>query len=568
MPMSVISCCILAVLKLSMPAAGERRTVDVALDSDGRADVSVDVPVSDIQQLWTPDMQLPYLERKWRIVKDSSPQSSMPCIAYFNLAETNVLFFGADALDGDGRIVSRMNQERGVYEVSFSCAAGADRPEKRFKVTLDRRAVPWTEAVGEWRESLPYKRGRYPDGAWKPVFCSWYAVHAAVTSDWTERMAAIAADLGFGTFILDDGWSYDEVRRVNPGTIETWYRDVGKWDSFSPVKFPDFRAHCARMHALGLNYVVWVAPYFIGIRSDAYRRWGFEDRKGAHAVEGNVLADIENRQMMADVTEQLVSLLEDSGIDGLKVDFLDYVPTSVDRPHGALAHAYVTDLMRRLRNVRPNGLFEFRQNYATPANAALATQFRAGDVPFEWQANLLRLAQIRLCMGDGVPIHSDPICWADAETDDNVSRHFMAAMAGVPMLSTDLGKLSPRRRDQIRGWIGLYTRRIARFQREGVWKVFYRNGGLSGLVSTRGDEALALVADPRGFAELCVNTGRRKLLVLNLGYEELKTPNGVRIAPASYSDLSDSSVKMAERASVCYHSSEMSMPLKSQERRP
>ena len=87
-----------------------------------------------------------------------------------------------------------------------------------------------------------------------------------------ERTAAIAAELGFGTFILDDGWSYDEAKHVNPETIKTWYRDVGRWDAFSPLKFPDFQSHRERMRKLGLNYVVWVAPYFVGTRSEAFRR--------------------------------------------------------------------------------------------------------------------------------------------------------------------------------------------------------------------------------------------------------------------------------------------------------
>lgn len=517
--------------ELSIPKAGSREVVRIDPSAAKKCELSFCVPISDVQQMWTPDMQTPFLERKWWISKASAPQSSMPCIAWFNMAESNVFFFGAAALEWDCLVESKINQERGVYEVKLTVAAGSG-VLKPFDVTLDRRAVPWTQSVDEWRDSLPYARGTYPAAAWEPAFCSWYAVHAALDAQWVERTAAIAVDLGFGTFILDDGWSYDEAKRVSPETIKTWYRDVGAWDSFSPVKFPDFRRHRERMRKLGLNYVVWVAPYFLGSRSAAFRRWGYDRRPNVNVVEGNALTDIENQAMMESVADQLVRLMRDSELDGLKIDFLDAVKPSVADPHGARSIEYIADLMKRLREVKPDGVFEFRQDYATPITASLATQFRAGDVPFEWQANLLRIAQIRLTMGDGIPIHSDPIYWADSETDDNVSRHFMAAMAGVPMLSMDMEKMSPERRAAVRRWMRLYRETVAPFQRDGKWSVFYRNGGLVGLVGKLSGKSLVIVNDPAGFAVLRAAAGNGGMIVFNLGFESLVLPNGETVAPA------------------------------------
>ena len=524
---------------LHVPEVGERSVTTVETKGENRVEICFEVPISDIQQLWTPDMQVPFQERKWWVSKASSPQHSMPCIAYFNTAEQNVLFFGSESLEWDNRLESKVNQERGVYEVKLTVAAG-DGTLRPFKVTIDRRPVAWTQAVGDWRDGLAYGRGRYPDGAWKPVYCSWYAAHAAISAEWTERMATIAADLGFGTFILDDGWSYDEAKRVNPTAIKNWYRDVGKWDVFSKAKFPDFKAHRERMRRSGLNYIVWVAPYFVGTRSEAYRRWGYG--KDAKVVEGNTLTDIANAAQMESVTEQLVRLLKDADLDGLKIDFLDSIDSSVEHPLGARKHAYVTDLMNRLRAVRPDGVFEFRQAYATPINANLATQFRAGDVPFEWLANLMRIAQIRLTMGDGAPVHADPIYWSDAETNANVDRHFMAAMAGVPMLSMDLERLSPERRGTIRKWMRYYTDRIVRFQRSGHWEIRYHNGGLAGLVCTLGDEVLLIVNDPSGLGDLTQLVGKHQPTVLNLGTVPVAVSPGVTVAPAAAYPAADEPV--------------------------
>ena len=520
-----------ATLSLGIPAAGSRDVVSVDPAGDDTVTVSFEVPISDIQQMWTPDLKQPFQDRKWWIVKDSAPQCDMPYLAFFNMAEENRFSFGSASLEWDSRIESKINQEKGVYCVRLTVVAGPKGRLKPFKVTLDRRPVVWTRALSDWRDSLAYPKGTYPEAAWRPVYCSWYAVHAAVTQDWTERTAAIAADLGFGTFILDDGWSYDEAKRVNPETIKTWYRDVGEWTAFSKAKFPDFRAHRERMRKLGLKYIVWTAPYFIGTRSPAFAKWGC-DRRPGKPFEGNVLTDITDGAMMSSVTEQLVTLLRTADLDGLKLDFFDYVKPSVDEPRGAASLEYIGELMRRLREVKPDGVFEFRQSYATPVMAQFGTQFRAGDVPFEWLSNLMRIAQIRITMGDGVPVHADPIFWSDGETDDNVDRHFMAAMAGVPMLSMDLEKMSAERRARVRGWLGYYARHVEKFQRGGKWDVAYRNGGLAYVIARLGDETLAVVNDADAFGKAAGALDAKKAVVLNLGFADLVLPGGVRVGRA------------------------------------
>jgi len=417
--------------------------------------------------------------------------------------------------------------------VTLTVAAGKGAKLTPFKVTLDRRALRWTRVLDDWRGSLGYPKGRFPDAAWKSVYCSWYAVHAMATQDWTERAAAIAADLGFGIFIQDDGWSYDDAKRDNPETIPNWYQDVGKWDAFSTRKFPDFAAHRERMRKLGLTYIVWVAPYFIGTRSAAWYRWGYDKHPFTEPFEGNSLTDVRNKAQMDSVTEQLVRLLKTTDLDGLKIDFLDYLKTSVDDPNGAAAAAYVEDLMRQLRAVKPDGVFEYRQAYATPYTVHLATQFRAGDVPFEWYANLLRVAQIRLAMGDGVPIHADPIYWGDGETKENIDRHFMAAMAGVPMVSMDLEKMSASVRATVRNWLKLYAERIKRFHRAGRWEIVYRNGALSHVTSVLGDEIFVIAADAADAPAVRRAIGtRRKAIVFNLAYEPLDLGGGRSVAPA------------------------------------
>jgi len=518
-------------IRLSAPDVGLRSVETVDPQGSDRVVVHVDVPARDVQEMWMPSWIVPRQERKWSLSTESAPQSGIPYVAYFNATGTNAFSIGAESLVWDTKIVSKINQEKGVWEVTVTVVAGPGGALRPFAVTLDRRSVEWTEALADWRNSLSVPKGTYPADAWKPVYCSWYAKHAAIDQNWVEQTAAIASELGFKTFILDDGWSYDEAKRVNPETIKTWYRDTGRWNAFSKVKFPNFKAHREKMRAFGLNYVVWVSPYFVGTRSESYLKYGF-DKKGEKPFEGNVLADPTDRAFMDAVDEQLVGLMKESDLDGLKIDFLDYIRPSVEKPRGAVSLAYLERLMGKLRAVKPNGLFEFRQSYATPLTAHLATQFRVGDVPFEWLANLLGVAQIRVTMGDGVPIHSDPICWGLAETPDNINRHFLAAMAGVPMLSMDLERMSDEERSIVRRWISFYVKHIERFQREGRWHVDYRNGGVAFLTSVCTDEILVIVNEADSLRRLRPQLCGKKAVVLNLTFETLDLGCGMTVPPA------------------------------------
>jgi alpha-galactosidase len=529
------------VINLQAPQAGEK-AVKRIVASENKSVVRIDVPACDIQMMWMPPWRAPRQERKWRLQYTSAPQLSMPYVAYFNIVGRNSFSIGVSALEYDVNIESKINQEKGVWQVTVTVAAQQGEIIKPFFVTMDRRDKAWTEVLADWRQTLEYKNGNYPEDAWMPAYCSWYARHADITQSWVERTAVIAAEMGFKTFILDDGWSYDDAKRVSPETIVDWYRDVGKWDVFSKKKFPDFKAHREKMRALNLNYIVWTAPYFVGTRALAYTQYGF-DKKGDKPFEGNVLASPCDKEYMKEVDDQLVRLIKESDLDGLKIDFLDSVAPSVENPRALVTHAYLTNLMAKLRKVKPNGLFEFRQGYATPITASLATQFRAGDVPFEWLANLLRIAQIRLTMGDKVPIHSDPIFWSVYETDDNINRHFIASMAGVPMLSIDLESLPAKHRNIAKNWISFYKNYVKKFQLNGAWNVKYLGSSLQYVSSEVDDEILVIVNDPGIKEEVSSLIRNKKAVVLNLTYSELDFGNAKKVSPANAALFSKVSIK-------------------------
>ena len=101
--------------------------------------------------------------------------------------------------------------------------------------------------------------------AFDPVFCTWTAIHHDVSQEWVQRNARLAADLGFGTWLTDDGWFTDKAACAD-------YGHAGDWEPCI-TKFPDFAGHVRAVQEMGLRYVLWVAPFMIGDESGAAKRY-------------------------------------------------------------------------------------------------------------------------------------------------------------------------------------------------------------------------------------------------------------------------------------------------------
>ncbi len=457
--------------------------------------IALSIPIVDIQGYWTPQSRTPDNKLPWRVRVEAAAQRDFPFLSFFNAAGKNRCSVALTNLEDDSVISAQMNQETACFDISARIhVTDATRP---FSVIVDRRDVVWTEALAKWRDGLALPAGDYPDAAWNPVFCTWYAVHAAVTQEWVERNAAEAAKLGFGTFIIDDGWCFDVMKRVSPETIVSWYEMIGDWQ-FSTKKFPDVRNHIRRVQQLGLKYLVWVAPFLIGEKSDFRREHPGCMKRDYH--EGCYEFDPSCRDEAALLLQKMAALMRDYPLDGLKVDFLDYVRPNVERPRGREVHAFIRKLSASIRQHKPDALIEFRQSYATPLMLPYGTQFRAGDVPFDFIDNFQRLCQIRIGVGDGVPVHADPAYWSKADLPENISRHMIAAFAGVPMLSMDLCRLNDTERAILRHWLGFYREHLGLF-RAGKWHIRYGCSHVAWASVSNGAEQVIILQDDARMAE-------------------------------------------------------------------
>lgn len=475
------------------------------------------LPILDIHGFWTPEMRTPSSRLVWVIEGKSAGQSNFPYLCFLNSRQVNRCSIGLTDLDDDICIHAKMNQEKCTYDLTITAALA---PESRdFELILDERAIPWTSALAAWREALALPQPEFPDGAWEPVFCTWYAVHASVTQDWVEKNAEIASGLGFRTLIIDDGWCFDAMKRVTPETLGDWYEWIADWN-LSSKKFPDFENHRKRVQAMGMKYLFWVAPFLIGEKSRFIKE--YPDCYKQKRVSGCYPIDSRKEEAVSAQLEKMKHVIRDYGLDGLKVDFIDEIRPNVEAPEGQSVMKFVRSLSKGIRDVKPDALIEFRQSYATPGMAAYGTQFRAGDVPFDFIDNFQRLAQIRISMGDRVPVHADPVYWHPQESPMNISRHMIASLCGVPMLSMDLLDLNETERKIICRWLRFYREHLVTF-RDGKWKVAYHQSNTAYMGVSGADESIIVLLDPARLPEALEGVGE-KTTVLNLSEYDVLLP--------------------------------------------
>ena len=444
-------------------------------------------PVRNIQGYWTSDQYRPQMQLPWGLKLDSAAQRQMPFLVWFDQAGvTQAAFYLTDTAD-DASLQSRLSQSDSAFRLEWTIRLS---PETQpFEFAADRRALPFPETAASFRQRLLPENPVFPAGAWDPVYCTWYAFHAAYTIPELEKNAGLAAGLGFRTFILDDGWSYDTSKRLNSSTVSEWFSENGDW-ILSERKLPGFADHVKRIRDMGFNYLLWFAPFLTGRSS-----WLYAELKKANAIllesdDGSAAADPACPLIREVVIPRILEVFRKYHLDGLKVDFVDFVHPSLSVPRGRECLKQIRSLAEQLRAVKPDALIEFRQRYTTPAMLPYATNFRANDVPFDYLENLHRCCQIRMILGDGVPVHADPVCFHPEESRVNVARHMIASLAGVPMLSADLTKISPEHLAVIRRFLRFYHDHLATF-RTGHWTIRYDFGHVASVAVENETEMIA-----------------------------------------------------------------------------
>ena len=204
-------------------------------------------------------------------------------------------------------------------------------------------------------------RGFWKDRERPVLLNSWEASYFHFNETGIRKLAKTAKKAGMELFVLDDGW----FGRRNDDTSS-----LGDWTA-SRKKLPHGLDGLSQyIHALGMNFGIWVEPEMVSVDSDFYRAhpdWVLEHTGTPHAEGRNQrMLDLANPEVVSCLTQILCSLLSSARIEYVKWDcnrfFSDvFSPSLPAERQGETAHRYMTGLYRLLKNVTeafPEILFE------------------------------------------------------------------------------------------------------------------------------------------------------------------------------------------------------------------
>ncbi len=451
---------------------------------------------------------------------NSSATTQAPVWGMHDIAGRNTLTFAlADAINA-AELGAKVIEETACAHchISLFCAPVPPLTEYSTTVRFDTRARPYYDtmrAVSDWWAAMPdYAPAPVPENARLPVYSTWYSFHLGITPEAIEAQCRLAKALGMESVIVDDGWQTDDRNRG--------YAYCGDWEA-APGKFPDFRAHVDRVHATGMKYLLWFSVPFVGVHAKAYDR--FKDKFLNPDPDGKRQWFVLDPRF-PDVREYLIGAYErcltEFDLDGFKLDFVDNFRVNEQtkdefgsgRDYASVAHAadrLLTDIMARLRAIRPEVMIEFRQAYIGPVMRKYGNIFRVGDEPNNFAGNRINSMLLRALCGN-TAVHSDMVMWHPDDTVESAAMQLIHTLFTVPQISVKLDAVPENHVAMIRRYLSFW-REHRDVLLDGRIRPLQPQHAYPAIVSETGGK-VAAAAYANGFAPL-PDVGTRTLVLAN-----------------------------------------------------
>ena len=353
------------------------------------------------------------------------------------------------------------SEEENTVVVKVTLFSQPESPLAEYEtvIRLDLRSCFYAKSIGDasaWFAAMEkYQPAAVPETAFDAIYSTWYSYHQNLFDHELEAECALAAQAGLNGVIVDDGWQTDDNNRG--------YAFCGDWE-VTQKRFPDMKAHVAKIHALGMKYMLWYSVPFMGYESKNYSRFA---GKFLFNIDGLKTSVLDPR--FPKVREFLINTYETAikewDLDGFKLDFIDSfrfrgadpaiaenyegrdilsLPLAVDR--------LLSDVMARLRKLKPEILIEFRQSYIGPAIRKYGNMFRAGDCPADILLNRVRTLDLRLLSGN-TAVHSDMLEWNMSTPVESAALQILNILFSVPQISIRFADLPDDHRKMVRFWL-------------------------------------------------------------------------------------------------------------------
>ena len=311
--------------------------------------------------------------------------------------------------------------------------------------------------VGAWWERFypPRYRPTAEDACAAPLLSSWYACHQHPTQNILEKELPLAAEIGFGATIVDDGWSYPGTGTGNYSSCGTWLPDGDK--------FPDMAAFAAKAKQHDVAPALWFPLPFMGVDDPHFPDF----RARMIAVDDFLRAgilDVRVPSVREFLVDTLAGLCETYGLCGLKLDFLNDLTRPAPAPTALCDCATTTEGLQKLLAALDEALkipardrlLEYRQYYLGPAVTRHCNMLRVCDCAFDVISNRLGVVDLRM-LRYPLAVHSDMLLWARDEAPETCAVMLLNVLFAVPQVSVLLQYAPPEQLAVLRRFLGYWN---------------------------------------------------------------------------------------------------------------
>lgn len=412
-------------------------------------------PSIDVAGLWTPAYNVDYIiPADWSSKKlESMLTRNAPVYTLFGHDDVNRFTVSVDDAINLVNMSAKVREEDSFiyHEIEFLSEKHKKVKEYQVKLRLDERAIPFYQSlegvVKWWEQDSRYLPTHVPADALEPMYSTWYSYHQSIEHQSLIEEAKLAASLGYKAIIVDDGWQTNDSNRG--------YAYTGDW---KPERLTQMSQFVRDIHALGMKAILWYSIPFVGEEAEVAEKF-----KGKYLSHSEGLATYVLDPRYPEVREYLIGHYEHAianwGWDGLKLDFIDqfksYDDTVLEKLDGRdYASVYsavdklMTDLIRRLKDINPDVMVEFRQRYIGPAMRKYGNMFRATDIPNGAVTNKKRIVNLRVLSGN-TAVHSDMLMWHYEEPAEIAALQLLNVFYSVPQISVRLAELPSAHFDMV-----------------------------------------------------------------------------------------------------------------------
>lgn len=415
-------------------------------------------PILDIAGRWHPTCRFDRsLRADWSYGEKSMSAVSAPIIAFYSEDGKNRGTFAVSEALKEVRMNLGVHEEDGTMKCVVTISTG-NLTEDHYEVSIlsDYRDVEYEKSIRGvakwWEEDCGFTPAYVPKEAKDPMYSFWYSYHQSFTDEEVEAECKRAADMGFKTVIVDDGWQTDDENRG--------YAFCGDWEP-TPKKIRNMKQHVDQVHSMGLKYLLWFSVPYVGIHSEMWKKCHDKVITVDNEQKAGVL-DIRYPEVRNYLKNIYISAVKDWGLDGLKLDFIDefHERTDTPKPNDAMDCAclqvaldkLLQETMEELKKINPEILIEFRQRYVGPAIRQYGNMLRVGDCPESGISNRVASVDLRLLSGC-TAVHSDPILWHRDEKPEIAALQIVDSLFTTMQFSVRLDQMSEEQKVMVQNYM-------------------------------------------------------------------------------------------------------------------